>query len=88
MSIQIPNLVSQNRQYGTFTVSSTLDIFGDSVVNGIGASTTANRWSTQLCSILGVTENNRGINSDQWLDSSGNIYGSHVAGRSVIMLME
>lgn len=35
--------------------------FGDSITAGVGASVTANRWSSVLASRLGITENNKGI---------------------------
>lgn len=35
--------------------------FGDSITAGVGASVTANRWSSLLSSRMGITENNKGI---------------------------
>ncbi len=37
--------------------------FGDSFTFGVGASTTANRWTSLLCAYLGSTEINNGVSS-------------------------
>lgn len=40
----------------------TIVFVGDSITNGVGASSTPNRWTTLLCTAIGATENNQGAN--------------------------
>ena len=49
--------------------------FGDSITVGVGASITANRWSSKLASSLGYTEINKGI-SGSVLQNTGSFGGN------------
>lgn len=67
------------------TTTSTLQFFGDSIALGTGATVTANRWTSVLCTALGKTENNKANAGSQWLDSGTSIYNNFTAGQTTFL---
>lgn len=58
------------------STTSTIQFFGDSIALGVGASTTAKRWTSLLCTALSKSENNQAVGGSQWVDSAIEIYNN------------
>lgn len=74
--------------YAPISTTATLDFYGDSWTFGVGATTTAMRWSSLVSAALGKTENNQGSDGAQLMDVVKLIYQTRgIGGTNTLFLM-
>lgn len=67
--------IAQNGVIYSSQPITSVQVFGDSIAAGVGATSTPNRWSTLFCASIGATENNFAVSGSQWVSGSTTTVG-------------